>query len=104
MRSAAVVAETDHTTGNRIILTFAVVALGAILWVAMGSDTPEAPSGASDDPRDWYAEQGVTHAHCPCGCEHPQPFILNGKLVCGVCAIQDGKICEMVPCTPDVCD
>jgi hypothetical protein len=47
---------------------------------------------------EWYAEHGVYHAHCPDGCEHPQPFILDGKLVCGRCAIKFGEVVEMEPC------
>ncbi|TSC69010.1 MAG: hypothetical protein G01um101466_218 [Parcubacteria group bacterium Gr01-1014_66] len=54
----------------------------------------------------WCEEREVDHAHCPCGCEHPQPFILEKKgniLVCGACYFKDDAICEMVPCTPEIC-
>ena len=51
----------------------------------------------------WCRERNVTHAHCPHECEHPQPFMLDGKLVCGRCAIVCGEIVEMVPCTPEDC-
>lgn len=52
----------------------------------------------------WCEANSCTHAHCPCHCEHPQPFLLkDGRLVCGECAIVDGFICNMVPCTPANC-
>lgn len=52
----------------------------------------------------WCAALGVTHAHCPWDCEHPQPFCLQpGQLVCGRCWHVAGERTEMVPCTPEVC-
>lgn len=51
----------------------------------------------------WCAQRGVTHAHCPYECEHPQPFVLDGVLVCGRCAFVDDTITPMVPCTPETC-
>ena len=51
----------------------------------------------------WYGKHDCSHAHCPCGCDHPQPFLLDGRLVCGECAIRDGYLCEMIPCGPDTC-
>jgi hypothetical protein len=52
---------------------------------------------------DWCKQRGVTHAHCFYFCEHPQPFILNGKLVCGRCYFVYGEVSEVVPCTPENC-
>jgi hypothetical protein len=59
--------------------------------------------------RDWCRLYGVNHAHCPRGCEHPQPFILNegdgpSPLLCGRCWFVDGVRSEMVPCYPSVCE
>ncbi len=52
----------------------------------------------------WEKRFGVTHAHCPEECEHPQPFFTDdGQFVCGVCAIMHKKLSPMVPCTPDTC-
>lgn len=52
----------------------------------------------------WRETYEVTHGHCPCDCDHPQPFFNNeGVLICGACWFQDGKICVMVPCTPETC-
>lgn len=43
------------------------------------------------------------HYHCPLGCEHPQPFLsLDGQLLCGRCATE-GRLTEVVPCTPETC-
>lgn len=28
---------------------------------------------------DWCRQHGVTHGHCPEGCEHPQPFWAGGR-------------------------
>ena len=58
----------------------------------------------SSDWYDWYKDRGVLHAHCPHGCDKPQPFLLDGKMICGRCAIMDKEIVEMIPCTPEVCD
>jgi hypothetical protein len=53
---------------------------------------------------DWCAARGVTHAHCPCGCEHPQPFLsCTGLLICGACWALARAWCAMVPCTPAAC-
>lgn len=53
---------------------------------------------------EWYAAHGCDHAHCPCGCDHPQPFTLpDDSMVCGQCAICDGVLCRMVPCVPATC-
>jgi hypothetical protein len=53
--------------------------------------------------KEWYKVHGVNHAHCPNGCEHPQPFIINDELMCGRCAHKDGIFVPMVPCRPEVC-
>ena len=54
--------------------------------------------------RQWCEERGVSHAHCPYDCEHPQPFVApNGKLYCGRCWVAAEMITEMVPCGPG-CD
>ena len=52
---------------------------------------------------EWCENSGVTHGHCPDGCEHPQPFALDGILVCGRCYFIYNEIVEMVPCTPEYC-
>lgn len=60
--------------------------------------------GAALDVYDqWCEDRGASHAHCPLECDHPQPFIHDGKLVCGCCLIMGGIVTEMVPCTPEVC-
>lgn len=55
-------------------------------------------------PSQWYAAHGCTHAHCPTGHDKPQPFLLDGVLLCGRCAVLEGVRSEMIPCTPEVCD
>lgn len=45
----------------------------------------------------------IEHHHCPHGCEHPQPLIYDGKLVCGRCLIMFNEVVEMVLCTPEIC-
>lgn len=53
---------------------------------------------------EWCKANGVTHGHCPEGCEHPQPFGLDdGRLVCGRCAHKYGELVEILPCTPELC-
>jgi hypothetical protein len=59
---------------------------------------------ALSDYEIWCREKGCQHAHCPCYCDHPQPFLHDGKLVCGECAIVDGNFCEMIPCYPETCE
>ncbi len=51
----------------------------------------------------WCLERGVSHAHCPLLCEHPQPFDADGVLWCGRCWFLCGTRTEMVACTPEVC-
>lgn len=52
---------------------------------------------------DWCREQGVNHAHCPLECHHPQPFVHEGDLYCGVCGVE-GRETRMIPCTPETCE
>jgi hypothetical protein len=52
----------------------------------------------------WCRWEGVMHAHCPCECEHPQPFVSDGVLYCGRCAAIERRETRMVPCTPDICE
>jgi hypothetical protein len=54
----------------------------------------------------WLLSRGplVTHAHCPEGCEHPQPFVdVAGLLWCGRCWFMYGCLSLMVGCTPETC-
>ena len=53
--------------------------------------------------RVWYAAVGVTHAHCPDDCEHPQPFLLNGTMYCGRCWFVYKQLNPMIPCRPSAC-
>lgn len=58
-----------------------------------------------DQYRALCQQQGVTHFHCPDGCEHPQPFMDDeGDYLCGRCFFVYGRMTPMVPCTPDICD
>jgi hypothetical protein len=52
----------------------------------------------------WCAARGVTHGHCPDGCEHPQPFMRGGLLLCGRCWFKYGEETEMVPCDETICE
>jgi hypothetical protein len=52
---------------------------------------------------DWYKRQGCSHAHCPKGCEKPQPFFDGQKMLCGRCFFKYKEFVEMVPCTPQTC-
>ena len=53
---------------------------------------------------DWCEAKGVSHAHCPLACWHPQPMLgADGRLLCGRCWHVDGKETEMVPCVPETC-
>jgi hypothetical protein len=56
---------------------------------------------ARERRRAWYHRHGVHHAHCPEGCEHPQPFLDGGDLICGRCAIKEGVRSLMIPCHCD---
>lgn len=53
---------------------------------------------------DWYRRHGCTHAHCPYHCEHPQPFVYEGRLLCGRCAVKDDEAVDMIPCVPETCE
>jgi hypothetical protein len=46
------------------------------------------------------------HAHCPHGCEHPQPFFDDkfGGLLCGCCWFKYGICSPMIPCDGDTCE
>lgn len=44
------------------------------------------------------------HAHCPHGCEHPQPFLHKDEQVCGCCWFKHHVRTPMIPCTPELCD
>jgi hypothetical protein len=50
---------------------------------------------------EWYDLYG--HGHCPFDCDHPQPFIKDGKVLCGKCYFMSNIETEMVPCTPEIC-
>jgi hypothetical protein len=52
---------------------------------------------------EWYATNNCTHAHCPHGCSHPQPFLLGGVMFCGKHYHDDGEYIRMVPCSPEAC-
>jgi hypothetical protein len=55
--------------------------------------------------RRWLAAHSCDHAHCPEGCEKPQPRMIDGgRLVCGRCLVIEGRISEMIPCVPEICD
>jgi hypothetical protein len=53
--------------------------------------------------REWCEAHGVTHAHCPHLCEHPQPFIHDNELICGRHAVMFGVRVVMIPCIPEIC-
>lgn len=52
---------------------------------------------------EWYRAQGCQHAHCPLGCDKPQPFWVDGKMLCGRCHAY-GRVVEVVPCLPTTCE
>lgn len=52
----------------------------------------------------WYEQHDCTHAHCPDGCEHPQPILIDGRMLCGRCLIRFGEEVEVIPCTPEHCE
>ena len=37
------------------------------------------------DNQKWYEDNNCTHAHCPEGCDKPQPSLVNRK--CFVCVV-----------------
>lgn len=54
---------------------------------------------------EWYAANDCDHAHCPEGCEHPQPTVNTlGELICGRCWFKFGEKTLMVACKPDICE
>jgi len=52
---------------------------------------------------DWCDAHGCSHGHCPLDCEHPQPFVHEGRLYCGRCWVLCKVLTEMVPCGPNNC-
>lgn len=50
---------------------------------------------------DWCKKYGISHGHCPYGCEHPQPFVRDEKLYCGRCWFKDGILTEIEICECD---
>jgi hypothetical protein len=56
------------------------------------------------DYADWCQARGVTHAHCPCNCQDPRPFLsVTGLLICGACWDRSAVWCAMVACTTEGC-
>ncbi len=55
------------------------------------------------DYEQWCRQHGCQHAHCPEGCNHPQPFMHRGILICGRCAVISGGVTEMEPCGTAIC-
>lgn len=65
---------------------------------------------------DWCRRLGVTHGHCPKGCEHPQPLVIGrlvsepkaarnhvGAAICGRCWCKFGQVKFVIPCMPEIC-
>lgn len=52
----------------------------------------------------WYKAHGCNHAHCPRGCEHPQPRLVDGVMACGRCLVLQGVLTPCEPCTPRTCE
>ena len=53
---------------------------------------------------EWYRWHGASHAHCPNGCEKPQPVLVDGRMLCSKCGYYDKRTVDMLPCTPETCD
>lgn len=53
--------------------------------------------------QEWYTQHECQHAHCPCGCDHPQPFLDGEDFLCGACWCIEQQRCLMIPCTPVTC-
>lgn len=53
--------------------------------------------------QDWCKVNNSSHAHCPNDCEHPQPFVVDGELYCGRCAVYENELIEMVACDIKTC-
>jgi len=56
------------------------------------------------DNQKWYEDNNCTHAHCPEGCDKPQPSLVNRKMLCMRCYVKYGVISEMIPCDPKNCE
>ena len=48
--------------------------------------------------QEWLHVYGVSHAHCPRDCEHPQPFVWATILWCGRCYFVKHLLTQCVPC------
>ncbi len=44
------------------------------------------------------------HFHCPNGCEKPQPFEFEDRVICGRCLYENNIIIECFLCTPETCN
>lgn len=53
---------------------------------------------------EWYMLHRCEHAHCPEGCEKPQPSMSDGKMLCMKCKVLFGVDSVMIPCTPETCN
>lgn len=58
---------------------------------------------ADDGYTEWCRANGCDHAHCPDGCEKPQPRLHAGQMVCGRCLIKFSEVVPVLPCGPGVC-
>lgn len=59
---------------------------------------------ATDPYLAWCEAHGVSHGHCPQGCEHPQPAMTDdGRLICMRCLCVEGLLTLVVPCGAGVC-
>lgn len=54
--------------------------------------------------REWCSLNNCDHAHCPEGCEHPQPIVDGERLLCGQCLVLRRHVSEMLPCSTEICD
>jgi hypothetical protein len=53
---------------------------------------------------EWCKRNGCFHAHCPKGCEHPQPAVTQtGDLICGLHMAFRHEYVLMEPCDPKIC-
>ena len=64
--------------------------------MALLSDQPGQPQRTPY--QEFCSAHGVTHGHCPNGCEHRQPQLAGGIMVCCFCRT------PIVPCVPEVCN
>jgi len=54
---------------------------------------------------DWYERHDCQHAHCPLGCDKPQPAHGgDGELYCMRCWVEGGVRSVMIPCRPETCE